>query len=121
MLKDVRQHGDTTVVEVGGRLDASTAPDAKAQLADLIASGQCKLVLNLKNVEFIDSSGLGLLVSCLRRCVAAGGDLCLAEVPELARSVLELTRLTRVFRIEASEAEAVQNMGAAHEPNDGQQ
>lgn len=110
MIKNVRHDGTTTVVELSGRFDAPTAPNVKAQLVGLIASGQSKLVINLGNVDFIDSAGLGVLVSCLRRCVANGGDLCLAEVPEFARSIFELTRLTRVFRIDQSEAEALQNM-----------
>ncbi len=106
MIQNVRQLNGGTVVEISGRLDASTVTDAKAQLQKLIADGNSNLVFNLKDLDFIDSSGLGVLVGCLRRCVALGGDLCLAEVPERIRSVLELTRLTRVFELAASESEA---------------
>ena len=98
------------MVELRGRIDAAKGPDVKSQLAELIASGESRLVINLKSIDFIDSTGLGVLVSCLRRCVASGGDLCLADVPEFARSIFELTRLTRVFRIDYSEDEAVQRV-----------
>jgi anti-sigma B factor antagonist len=96
-------------------MDVSTAAEIKAELQGLIASGHSRLVLNLRDLEFIDSAGLGVLVGCLRRCVAMGGDLCLAEVPALVLSVLELTRLTRVFQVAASESEADQliSQGAA--------
>ena len=112
LIGNVRQENGTTVVELSGRIDATTAPDVKAQLVDMVASGQSRLVLNLKDVEFIDSTGLGVLVSCLRRCVASGGALCLAELPEFARAIFDLTRVTRVFRIEESEAEAVRALEA---------
>ena len=111
MIKDIRQSGDVTVVELAGRFDAATAPNLKVRLKELIASGQHRLVLNLKGLELIDSSGLGVLVSCLRRCVAGGGDLSLAEVPDFARPIFQLTRLTRVFRFFPSESEAVESMG----------
>ena len=108
MINNVRQENGTTIVELSGRIDATTAGDVKAQLVELIASGQSRLVLNLRDVGFIDSTGLGMLVSCLRRCRAKGGELLLAEMPEFARSIFDLTRVSRVFRIEESEAEAVQ-------------
>lgn len=108
MIQQVRQEGDATVVQVTGRLDASVAPDMKEELQDLIEQGCTKLVLNLEDVNFIDSSGLGVFVSCLRRAATKGGDLRLAEVPEFTRSIFELTRLTRVFNIRESEEEALE-------------
>jgi anti-sigma B factor antagonist len=107
LIKNIRQKDGVTVIEMASRFDATTAPQVKAQLRDLVAAGQCRIVVNLKALEFIDSSGLGVLVGTLRRCVAVGGEMCLAEVPEFARSVLELTRLTRVFSIAATEDEAI--------------
>ena len=110
MIQNVRREDSVTVVELAGRFDMSTAPDIKARLHQIIASGQSLLVIDLRDVNFLDSSALGVLVNCLRRCVAAGGDLCLAEVPEFAHSIFELTRLTRVFKMEQSDAAAVQAM-----------
>ena len=107
MISEVLEKDGVTVVRITGRLDISNAPQVKAKAYELVNSGQARMVLDLKDMNFIDSSGLGVLVSCLRRCVAAGGDLCLAEVPEFALSILELTRLTRVFKIVGSEADGV--------------
>jgi len=95
------------VVELAGRFDAATAPGVKDELHRLIEEGRSKLVLNLSQMEFIDSAGLGALVSCLRRAAAEGGDLRLAEVPPFCRSIFELTRLTRVFAVGDSEATAI--------------
>lgn len=108
MISNIRQEDGVTVVALGERMDAATSPEARGRLHELISEGQVRLVLNLRGVVFLDSSGLGLMVSCLRRCVAGGGDLCLSEVPEFAHAILQLTRLTRVFRIAETDDEAVQ-------------
>jgi anti-anti-sigma factor len=108
LIKGIHDLGDVTVVELSDRVDAVTSPDLKARLHGLIAEGRTRLVINLRDVVLVDSSGLGMLVSCLHRCVAAGGELCLAEVPEFARNIFEITRLTRVFRLAADETEAVE-------------
>lgn len=115
VIKNVRQEDDATVVQVTGRLDASVAQEMKAELQELIEDGNTQLVLNLADVNFIDSAGLGVFVSCLRRAATKGGDLRLAEVPEFARSIFELTRLTRVFNIRESEEDALEALKKGEE------
>jgi anti-sigma B factor antagonist len=94
-------------VTLEGRIDAITAPRLKEELHDMIDQGQTRMVVNLEGIGFIDSAGLGVLVSCLRRCASEDGDLRLAEVPAFCRSIFELTRLTRVFDVTESEPEAI--------------
>ena len=110
MITNVRHRDDATIVEVAGRFDAVSAPQVKVELHGMIEEGHTRLVLNMSGLEFIDSAGLGALVSCLRRAAAEGGDLRLAEVPPFCRSIFELTRLTRVFDVTESEDEAVAAM-----------
>ena len=112
MLDNVHQADGVTVVRLSGRLDVAAVDRLKPELHRLIAAGHNRLVLDLEALEFIDSTGLGLLVGCLRRCVAAGGDLCLTKVSQFLRSVFELTRLTRVFQLTDSEAEAIEAVQA---------
>ena len=115
VIENVRDVNGATVIELTGRFDANTVPKIKPRLHELIAEGRCYLVVDLNGLTFLDSSGLGVLVGCLRRCAAMGGDMCLTHVPEFARSVLELTRLTRVFQIADSPeaaAELVKKRGA---------
>ena len=107
MIGNIRRKDAVTVVDIEGRLDAVSAPAAKAQLHELIEKGNRNLVLNLERIGFIDSAGLGMLVSCLRRCTAEGGDFRLAAVPAFCRSIFELTRLTRVFDVFEDEEQAV--------------
>ena len=106
MIVNVRQEDAVTIVDVGGRFDAVSAPDVRSGLHQLIEDGNTNLVINLAKMEFIDSAGLGVLVSCLRRAAAEGGDLRLAEVPAFCRSIFELTRLTRVFDVAETESQA---------------
>jgi anti-sigma B factor antagonist len=113
MIRNVRRQGDVTIVEIEGHFDAQGAPEMKAKLHDLIDEGNNKLVFELQEMEFIDSAGLGVLVSCLRRAAAKGGDVRLAEVPPFCRSIFELTRLTRVFDVNESLEHAVEVLSEA--------
>ncbi|MGN6809497.1 MAG: STAS domain-containing protein, partial [Thermomicrobiales bacterium] len=67
-------------------------------LSGAVAAGHQRLVVDLADVEFIDSTGLGSLVSGLKASRLAGGDLRLARPPEQARTILQLTTLDRVLR-----------------------
>lgn len=107
MIANVSHQDGVTVIEIAGRFDALTAPQIKLELHKLIQDGDIRMVLNLQKMDFIDSAGLGVLVSCLRRTAAEGGDLRLAEVPPFCRSIFELTRLTRVFDVTETAAQAV--------------
>jgi anti-sigma B factor antagonist len=106
-IADVSHQDDVTIVAMEGRFDAVAAPGVKEQLHELIAGGDIRLVVNLAEMDFIDSAGLGVLVSCLRRAATEGGDLRLSEVPPFCRSIFELTRLTRVFDVTQTTEEAV--------------
>jgi len=102
-----RRIGDITVVTCSGRIVEGPQSDALRQHLEGLSQDPC-VVLNLGGVDFIDSSGLGLLVRLLTRSRAAGGDLKLCEVSSRIREVLRITRLETLFEMPASEAEAVQ-------------
>lgn len=96
-----------TVLEAPGELDARNAQAAKDELKALIASGATRVVVDLRNVEFIDSSGIGVLIAALHAARGQGGDVKLAGITASARPILELTRMNRVFGTFQSVAEAV--------------
>ena len=85
------------VVALKGRLDLLSAPALKAQLAAAVTATP-HLVIDLGDVSFIDSSGLGALISGLRSARGAGGDLRIAKPSDQARTILELTTLDRVLQ-----------------------
>jgi len=105
-LKTVEQ-GDVVVIEIEEeRMDAHNSGTFKEQMLALFDEGKNKLIINLSAVRFVDSSGLGALVSGFKNASAREGSLKLCGLQPQVRSMFELTRLHRVFEIFASVEEA---------------
>ena len=102
-----RAEGDRTIVQVGGEIDVYTAPKLREQLVDLVNAGQYHLVVDMENVEFLDSTGLGVLVGGLKRVRAHEGSLRLVCTQERILKIFRITGLTKVFPIHDSVADAV--------------
>lgn len=102
-----RTEGDRTVVEVGGEIDVYTAPKLREQLVDLVADGKYHLVVDMERVDFLDSTGLGVLVGALKRVRSNDGDLYLVCTQPRIRKVFEVTGLTKVFSLFDTVDEAV--------------
>jgi anti-sigma B factor antagonist len=88
-----------TVVSVSGELDRDTRPQLQDFLEDVVDQGARRVVLDLAEVPFMDSSGLGLQVDALKRLRDEGGRLCLAAVQESVRNVLALSAVDRVVDV----------------------
>ena len=86
-----------TVVKPEGRLNMLAAPDLREQLHSLVQGGHTRIVVDLSDVETIDSSGLGALISGLKAARQAGGDVRIASPSEQVMAVMELTNLNRVL------------------------
>jgi anti-sigma B factor antagonist len=93
-------------------IDASSAADFKGQLVTWIQGGNTRILLDLSFIEFIDSSGLGAIISLLK-LLAGKGDICLCSIREQVMSLFKLTRMDRIFRIYPSSAEAMEAMKSA--------
>jgi anti-sigma B factor antagonist len=103
----VEKMGDVTVVEVPvEELDASNTGELKHDIAPVLEANS-KLVIDLSRLRFVDSSGLGALLSCLRQLTAKGGDLKLCGMQKQVRAVFELVRMHRIFDIYTTREEAV--------------
>lgn len=87
------------VLKLEGRFDALSSKDFKKTISAMINKGIKYFILDMSDVDFIDSSGLGSLVSCLRLVNKEEGDIMLASLQDPVRAILELTRLYRVFNI----------------------
>jgi anti-sigma B factor antagonist len=103
----------TTVVDLNGELDAYTAARAKDTMRNLLEGGCRHLILNLRRMDFIDSTGLGVLVSTFRRAREQGSTVRLVSPVHHVRRLFEITRLTYAFPIDASEEEALSNLHRA--------
>ena len=99
--------GDVGVVGVPlEELDASNASELKRDIAEALHANT-KMVLDLSRVQFMDSSGLGAMLSCLRQLTAKQGDLKLCGLSQQVRAAVELVRLHRIFAIYGGREEAV--------------
>ena len=87
------------VLGLTGRLDASSAKGLKEKVGALVREKRLNLVIDMAAIDFIDSSGLGSLVSSLRSANKLGGDIKIASLQDQVRAIFELTRLHRIFEI----------------------
>ena len=87
-----------SVINVTGRLDALSAGDLKAKFGKWLNDGN-KFVMNLEGMGFIDSTGLGSLVACLKSAAEQGGEIRLCGLLPKPRMVFEITRAYKIFDI----------------------
>lgn len=107
-----RRVGDVTVLDLHGRLVYEDGGDVlRARVDELVALGRTKILLNLADVTYMDSCGIGVLVAKYVSARRKGGDVRLVRVTERGRHLMEITRLMDVFRIFDSEAAAVASFG----------
>jgi anti-sigma B factor antagonist len=103
----IESRQSVTIAEIPVKeLDASNASDLKSAMAPILESNS-KVVVNLTRLQFVDSSGLGAILSCLRLVSARGGDLKLCCMTRHVRAAFELVRMHRVFDIFETQEEAV--------------
>jgi anti-sigma B factor antagonist len=103
----VDKMGDVAIAELPvEELDASNAGELKRDIAPLLEAHR-KLVIDLGRLRFVDSSGLGAFISCLRKLNAKGGDLKLCGMSKQVRAVFELVRMHRIFDIFGTREEAL--------------
>jgi len=99
--------GEVTVVHVGGEIDVYTAPVLRERLDEHISAGRHHLVVDLEDVSFMDSTGLGVLVGRLKLVRAHNGTLRLVCSSERILKVFSITGLDKVFQISASVDDAL--------------
>ena len=104
---ETRVDGDATVVAVAGEIDVYTAPKLREHLIDLVSAGAYHLIVDMEGVEFLDSTGLGVLVGGLKRVRAHEGSLRLVCTQDRILKIFRITGLTKVFPIHASVSEAL--------------
>jgi anti-sigma B factor antagonist len=110
MTTTTRDVDGVTIVDIKGRVVVGEESAALRELvADLVAKGQRKILLNFADVNYIDSSGLGNLVGSLVRVRMYNGDLKLLNLTKRVHDVMQVTKLDTVFDIMDDEAVAVRS------------
>lgn len=103
-----RQVGDVTLIDAAGRITLGEGSSTfRDTLKDLTAKGQKKLLLNLADVSYIDSSGIGELVSGYTTVSNAGGSLKLLNLTKRIHDLLQITKLYTIFEVFDDEAKGL--------------
>lgn len=111
MPMTVENAGDIAIVAIPGKsLDSGNSRDFKAEIAPIVAVHR-KVVFDLSSLSFVDSSGLGAILSSLRQANSAGGDLKLCGLSKPVRALFELVRMHRIFDILNTREEAIRSFG----------
>ena len=102
-----REVDGTTIVSVGGEIDVYTAPKLRDKISELVAEGRYRLIVDMEEVVFLDSTGLGVLVGGLKKVRANSGSLQLVCNQERLLKIFRITGLAKVFVIHRSREDAL--------------
>ena len=108
---DSHTDGPFDVIEVGGEIDVYTAPRLREAIVAAIEADHTRLIIDVEKVEFLDSTGLGVLVGALKKVRADGGTLDIVCTQERILKIFDITGLDKVFGLHRTFAEA----SAAHD------
>ena len=107
---NTRQVGDVSVVDVAGRITLGEGSSAlRETLREMVSKNQKKILLNLGDVSYIDSSGIGELVSGFTSVTNSGGQLKLLNLNKRVKDLLQITKLYTVFDVHDDEAHAIRS------------
>lgn len=98
------------VIEIGGEIDVYTAPRLRESIVAAVEAGRNRLIIDVQQVQFLDSTGLGVLVGALKRVRGEDGSLDIVCTQERILKIFEITGLDKVFGLHAS----VEDARAAH-------
>ncbi len=103
-VASTRWDGGTAVVSLSGEIDLATAPAVRAELEHVLQQGGDELRVDMSGVEFVDSTGLGVLVWAWEQARAQRMDYLVVDPSAMATRVLEQSGLSRIFTVEIGEA-----------------
>lgn len=108
MAFEVQKVGDVTVVDVEGQLIVGNRQELKQRVLQDLEGGERKFLVDFTRTGYIDSSGLGVLVSLSKKIREQGGELRLSSLNEDLRTLFELTKLDTLFRIADSRSDGLE-------------
>ncbi len=103
----IRKNADKSVLDLTGYLDAHTAGDLETKLTDLINSGDVKMIVNFKNLQYIASAGLGVFMAYIEDVRDKGGDIKLCGMSAKVFNVFDLLGFPVLYDITGTEEEAM--------------
>jgi len=112
MKTNVRENKEVHILEVSGEVDFYSSQDLRKKFQEILDKKCSKLVVNLKKVSYIDSSGLATFVEVLQRMNRTGGKLALTNLAPAVRGVFEIAKLDSIFALADSEETALLTLGS---------
>jgi anti-sigma B factor antagonist len=109
MEMKTRVSGDINIIEISGRFDTNTVPPVATWLEQVTSAPKARVLVNLADTTFVDSTALATLVQALKRCQQMQGDLCVCSLRRPVYMIFELTRLDKAFNIFVDEEHAIQS------------
>src|SRR5687768_9328872 len=108
LVPAARTEGDAVVASIRGEIDLHNSPEVRTEVLDLLNRHEPKkLVLNLSEVPYMDSSAVAVLVEALQKLRKTGGRVCLTNLQPRVKSLLDIAKLGAIFTIVRDEAEAL--------------
>lgn len=104
---ETREQDGHTLLAIAGEIDVYTAPKLRDKITELVNAGHHSLILDMENVDFLDSTGLGVLVGGLKKIRAQDGTMALICSQDRLLKIFKITGLAKVFTIYSSETAAL--------------
>ena len=104
---ETREQNGHTLLAIAGEIDVYTAPKLRDKITELVNAGHHNLILDMENVDFLDSTGLGVLVGGLKKIRAQEGTMALICSQDRLLKIFKITGLAKVFTIHPSETAAL--------------
>ena len=106
LVPTARREGTNVFASIRGEIDLHNSPDVREVLLDILLTPPLKLILNLSQVPYMDSSAIAVLVEALQKMRKIGGRIFLTDLQPRVRGLLEIARLDTIFVLVKDEAEA---------------
>ncbi len=102
-----RESGEVIVLELGGRLDSNTSKVLEDKVMEILGQGRKKVLMDFKDVDYINSTGLRVLLLALQQLKKIQGTLVLSTIKDYMKEVFEISGYTEIFPIYATQEEAL--------------
>ncbi len=103
----VREKGDTSIVEIAGRIDTVTSPDAEVAINKVLDGGCSKIIINLGETEYMSSSGLRVLLVTAKKISAISGKLKICQPNPVVKEILDISGFSTILDVHETESSAL--------------
>jgi anti-anti-sigma factor len=107
MKIDMHDKGDVKVVRVEGKLDTNTTPEAELRLGEAVDEGASKILIDFKDLDFVSSAGLRILLATAKKLSARGGALRVCSLNETVRDIFDISGFSTLLRVFDNEHDAL--------------